>query len=111
MASEQDPLLPRNEGAPEINYGYSREENETFRAFEQRKEVDDDETAVDTSSPIRAFIALFAIVVGLGLLVAFFVPGGVRLPWDRYPKNEPLSTKMRVEKILSENPLIGSIFM
>jgi len=106
MASEQDPLLPRNRGAPEINYGYPAEEIET-NDTEQLKGTEDDEA---TSSPIRAFFTLFAIVVGLGILISFFVPGGLRFPWDRYPKNETLSTERRVEKILSENPLIGNMF-
>ncbi|MCJ1245113.1 hypothetical protein MMC30_002314 [Trapelia coarctata] len=105
MASEQDPLLPRNKGAPEINYGYPVEETETYDT-EQQKVIQDGKADVDTSSPIRAFITLFTIVVGLGLLICFFVPGGASFPWDRYPKNETLSTEMRVEKILSENPLI-----
>ena len=107
MGSEQDPLLPRNKGAPEINYGYSVGEIEAHNT-EQQNDIHDDEVTRGTSPPIRAFVTLFTIVVGLGLLVSFFVPGGSSFPWDKYPKNETLSTKMRAEKILSENPLIGN---
>jgi len=110
MPSEEDPLLPRNKAAPEISYGYPREEVETHE-IELREEMNDDKAATDLSSPIRALITLFAAVVGLGLLIALFAPGGVGFPWDRYPKGETPSTKTRVEKILSKNPLIGNTLL
>jgi hypothetical protein len=104
MPSEEDPLLPRNKGAPEINYGHSGEEVEIY-------DINDTKSTTNITSPIRAFFVLFTVVVGLGLLVTLFAPGGVGFPSDRYPRNETLSIKTRVEKILSENPLIGNTLL
>jgi len=109
MVTEQDPLLPHDKPAPEITgYGYSRETNNQYD-YSQEDGVDDTEPIRSSSaSPLSTIFGLFTIIVGFALLIAVIVPGGIELPWDN-TKNKTLSTKARVDKILSETPLIGTI--
>jgi hypothetical protein len=106
MSSEEDPLLPRNKGAPEIHYGSVAD-----NSYEQQgQEVDDKGTQLSDSrsSPLRAFFTLFTIVVSFALLITFLTPDGIHIPsWKDPFRTEPRSLEARVNKILSENPLIG----
>ncbi|MCJ1282028.1 hypothetical protein MMC26_001351 [Xylographa opegraphella] len=106
MVTEQDPLLPRDKPAPEITgYGYSRETSDQYDYSRQDRE-DEAETAPSSiASPLLTIFGLFTIIIGFALLIAVLVPGGIDLHWGD-TKNETLSIKARVDKILSENPLI-----
>ena len=122
MSSEQDPLLPRgvvtparssttlsyltvqDQPAPEITgYGFSRQPNEGNGHPEQEE---DQAFAVNKASPLNTILGLFTFVVGLALVIALFVPGGLKSTGGD-TKNETIGIELRVDKILSENPLIG----
>lgn len=114
--SETDPLLPKGASAPEISgYGFSRPSKVQYQT--QSKVLDRDENVEDEDnsptstgfegfSPLRTLIVLFTIVVGLAMLITLLVPGTIDGPNDK-PKDDTLTVRARVEKILSENPLIG----
>ncbi|MCJ1406667.1 hypothetical protein MMC19_000733 [Ptychographa xylographoides] len=104
MPSEHDPLLPRNKPAPEITgYGFS---NNQYQSTEQDIENAEVEREVTSSpSPLSTIFGLFTIIVSFAFLIALLVPGGISFPWDS-TSNKTLSIKARVDKILSDNPLI-----
>ena len=106
MPSEHDPLLPRNKPAPEITgYGFS---NNQYQSTEQDIENAEVEREVTSSpSPLSTIFGLFTIIVSFAFLIALLVPGGISFPWDS-TSNKTLSIKARVDKILSDNPLIGT---
>lgn len=109
MPSELDPLLPNNDPAPEISgYGHSKPSRGQFEAAE---DPDDEETLAQAqvgASPLKSIFALFTIVVGFALLIALLVPGGLGSS-PKLPQNESLTSKARVDKILTETPLIGPL--
>ena len=116
MPSETDPLLPQGNSAPEIvGYGFSK----SYQAQSQSQDHDDNHEALDdgrkkysytgdgNASPLRTIFALFTAVVGAALIIVLIV-GGLHLPEIEEPKHgNPATTKARVDKILSETPLIG----
>ena len=113
--SETDPLLPQNNPAPEISgYGFSKRSKLQRRMRsevidQQHVESKGDETDRQqdgSSSALRIIFSIFAIVVGLAILVTLLVPGTWDLPWHA-PKDETSTIQARVDKILSKNPLIG----
>lgn len=116
MGSETDPLLPKGSSAPEIQgYGFSKPSKVRYQT--QSQIVDPVETVEDRdeeradpitagSSPLRIFVSLFTIVVGLAIFITLLVPGAYDTPW-KSPKKDPLTINTRVDKILAENPLIG----
>ena len=109
MSSEQDPLLPRTQPAPEIyGYGYSRlQQAQSEEQGQEQDKFEDNEQDISTnSSPLTSILALFTIIVALSFLIALLLPGGLHLPRDN-AKNETSSIDARVDKIMSENPLIG----
>lgn len=107
MPSELDPLLPNNEPAPEISgYGYSKSSRGRFETAEDPEYAESVEES--GASQFKSIIALFTVVVGFALLIALLVPGG--LGWARDPpKNESLAVRARVDRILTETPLIGPL--
>ena len=111
MSNEYDPLLPRDKPAPEISgYGYSTSSSKQYQgnAEEEIEETTKLELQVNSrdSSPLSTTLGLFVIIVSLSIFIALLVPGGL---WSslRDAKNETLSTKARVDSIMSKNPLIG----
>lgn len=121
MASEIDPLLPDNEPAPEISgNGYRHkskyrrpDQSHIVREIENDKDVEQDSATPATgSSPLRTILGIFTVVAGLGLLVTWLspsVPHKRREPPD-VPKTPSSSLSARVDRILTENPLIGNDF-
>ena len=106
MPSESDPLLPKGKPAPEISgFGYSPTPNEDPGDEEEKTTRRDYRSQISTS-PLTIILALFTIVVGIGLFVALLAPGGLGAP-DEIPRNHTPPSTARVDKILSENPLIG----
>lgn len=107
MPSEVDPLLPKNDPAPEISgYGYSKLSRGQFESAED-PEYEESLPQADMS-PLKSILVLFAVVVGFALFIALLVPGGIgSVP--KSPKNESLTIRARVNEILTETPLIGSL--
>lgn len=128
MPSEIDPLLPNNEPAPEIvGYGYSRAQKEDYYDDSQTqtqyqthvdkssvqhrgRETDSESQAGTNSSPLRTIFSIFTIVVGFGLILSILISGefgkSPKAP-QIVPSKPATSINERVEKILSEHPLIG----
>ncbi|KAL8795722.1 MAG: hypothetical protein Q9195_001773 [Heterodermia aff. obscurata] len=123
MPSEVDPLLPRNEPAPEIvGYGFSRKQNADAhdespyqyqahineRSNQERDKESDPEPGTDTS-PLRTILTIFTTVVAFGLILSILVSGRLgespRAP-PIVPSKPSNSISDRVERILSEHPLI-----
>lgn len=106
--SETDPLLPKEASTPEISgCGFSRSSKVQY----QDEDVEDNDnsptsTGFEGFSPLRTLIVLFTIVVGLAIFITLFVSGTIDGPGDK-PKDDTLTVRARMEKILSENPLIG----
>ena len=114
MPSETDPLLPRGNTAPEITgYGFSNPyksrsliEDDYPEDIEDKNEQHERPKSSD-SSPLRIFLVIFIIVVGLAMLASWLMPGAFDAPWKMVPKDDALTVKARVDKILAETPLIG----
>lgn len=112
MPSETDPLLPRNTPAPEISgYGFSKSSTQYLHLNEIVEEESTAEAPTDEPSnqrdagppPLRSLLSLFTVVVGFALFISLLIPGNGG-PWQ---DDGPPSIKARVDKILSETPLIG----
>lgn len=120
MASETDPLLPNNEPAPEIvGYGFSRawkkdehDQSHTYSSAEiaDDSEVEQSQVQSDADlSPMRTVIMVFIIVVAFALAISSMITGmhGSREQAPRVgPPKRGATVEARVEKILTENPLI-----
>ena len=110
--SETDPLLPKGSSAPEITgYGFSKSQYQTQNeVVDPDKNVEDDEEqstpGYEGFSPFRTLVVLFTIVVGCAVFITLLFPGAFRTPSDE-PVDDTMTIRARVEKILSENPLIG----
>lgn len=133
MPSEVDPLLPRNESAPEITgYGFSTKQkhrgqeiedvDDNYRGFYVERDNgpanddDDDRGLRETTSSsgaggsLSSFLGIFIFIV----LFAMFISIGLGA-WGDQPQPEPVpkrpspgnSMDGRVAKILGETPLIG----
>ena len=127
MPSEVDPLLPRNEPAPEIvGYGFSQKQNAdaydespyqyqahiSKRSNQERDKESDPEAGTDTS-PLRTILTIFTTVVAFGLILSILVSERLGKPAKGpqiVPAEPSSSITDRVERILSEHPLIGSPF-
>lgn len=117
MASETDPLLPKGNTAPEISgpgfssksarASHSADQGHTFKSYE---DVSDQKSQVTPrgTSPLTTIITLFVTVVAFGGIISLLVPGDSHLPSKGHnsPPTRP-EIGPRVEKILSETPLIG----
>ena len=107
MASECDPLLPRNLPSPEISgYGYPRAPK-SERQVEITEYQDDETTSESKVSWIRTTLLLFTIVLTFGLFLSVLVPGGFDLSWGSNERSDKSIISERVEKILTDSPLIG----
>lgn len=119
MPSETDPLLPRGNTAPEISgYGFSNPSQiivpQHTEIREDPKQGDDPPppTSISERSSVRAFIAIFTIVIGFALVVTLFAQGASEGIWGpSNPKPVPSNPDdsgiyMRVRSILDKTPLI-----
>lgn len=105
MPSELDPLLPQNRTAPEISgYGFSKQ---TSIAYERQEESTEEpsRTAIATTF-LSTICVLFTLLVSVALLIALTVPRALNSPNDD-GSGDNSTVAARVEKILSETPLIG----
>ena len=116
MSRETDPLLPKGNTAPEISgYGFSNpwatKNLDQNKISDQSQEDQDtlEEKTVEASGgflPFRTIIAIFTTVVGLAIVITLLIPGALDNLWNK-PTGDELTIKARVNKILSETPLIG----
>ena len=127
MPSETDPLLPRGNTAPEISgHGFSKPSQSQYQYQDQYQYQTQDEVldypeyienkseqkaraSYGDISPLRTIFVIFVLVVGLALFVSLLMPGAFEIPWhsSKAPKDDALTVKARVDKILAETPLIG----
>lgn len=130
MSSEVDPLLPKNETAPEISgYGFSKQKRSADvqesdgHGFLEQDNLDGDNgdggsTSDDDStsaSSLSSVCGIFVFVLTFALFIAIVVPGPLGERWNQ-PKPEPVprppspgtSIGERVAKILDDTPLIGA---
>ena len=127
MPSELDPLLPRNEPAPEIvGYGFSQKQKadaydesqyqhqaHVVESSNQERDEKPEAEAGTDNSPLRTILTIFTTVVGFGLILSILISGelGKSAKAPQIVPSEPSSSITdRVERILSEHPLIGSPF-
>ena len=120
MASETDPLLPRGKSAPEITgYGFG---NEAHVHYQIKDKASENEVMVEeagdesfdqvetTASPLRTICYLFFIVVLFSLFITLLIPKGLGDRWQDPrddPPTDPPTIEARVNRTLSESPLIG----
>ncbi len=117
MPSETDPLLPRGNTAPEISgYGFSRPsesqyqvQNDIINYPEETEDKIEQQARPNYGdiSPLGILPVIFIIVVGLAIFISLLVPAAFDPPWNKAPKDDALTIKARVDKILAETPLIG----
>ena len=124
MPQETDPLLPNNEAAPEIvGYGFSHKQkpghqkqlknkypSHVVEAVEEDNDKGADTRLGTNTSPLATILTIFSVVVCFGLFLSILISGqsgkAVKAPQDAPPKRTS-SIASRVERILSEHPLIG----
>lgn len=127
MPSELDPLLPRNEPAPEIvGYGFSQKQKadayddsqyqyqaHVIESSNQERDKESEPEAGSDTSPLRTILTIFTTVVSFGLILSILISGefgkSAKAP-QIVPSKPSSSITDRVERILSEHPLIGSPF-
>lgn len=119
MPSETDPLLPSGRTAPEISgYGFSRPSESQYQSQNEVQDYPEEQENEDKSeqrarpsygdvSPLRTILVIFLVVVGFAMFVSLLMPGAFDPPWNKAPKDDALTVKARVDKILAESPLIG----
>ena len=125
MPSELDPLLPRNEPAPEISgYGFSRRKQDSSEITypDEPPTYDNDQAdarsttshEVSTKSALSTICSIFFMVIFFALVLAFFSPGGEPGEEPHFPEYEPRpnprqparTIAQRVSRILEDTPLI-----
>lgn len=119
MPSETDPLLPHGDTAPEISgYGFSRPSQSQYQIqhevldYPEEQDIEDKQEqeagpSYGDISPLRIFLVMFMIVVGLAIFVSLLIPSAFDPPWNKSPKDDASTVRARVDKILAETPLIG----
>lgn len=119
MPSETDPLLPHGDTAPEISgYGFSRPSQSQVQIqhevldYPEGQDIEDKHEqeagpSYGDVSPLRIFLVMFMIVVGLAMFVSLLIPRAFDPPWNKTPKDDASTVRARVDKILAETPLIG----
>ncbi|ERF72392.1 hypothetical protein EPUS_07554 [Endocarpon pusillum Z07020] len=125
MSSEVDPLLPRNQPAPEISgYGYSKPNdfiNVNYESTppsyrndngqEENEENDGTESVTSNRSALSTICSIFTFGVLFAFIASIALPlggnGGNRQPSPEPVPGRPSSTiNERVDKILNGTPLI-----
>ncbi|KAI4230069.1 MAG: hypothetical protein L6R36_000326 [Xanthoria steineri] len=98
MPSELDPLLPHNDGSPEII------RNGDVKDIASDKYSNENPNGVGTSS-LRNLLAMFTFAVGFALFIAWLSLGVGRAS-SPVPQSPAGDVTPRVNRILSTNPLI-----
>ena len=121
MSSEVDPLLPRNNPAPEISgYGYTKPNaarevtyDDAPPSYPDDDGLEKDDDSRGTSPDFNSICSIFVVVVLFALLASTALRGVLghnRRDSTPYPKPVPsrpfLSVRERVDKILDRTPLI-----
>ena len=116
--SEVDPLLPKGKGAPEISgYGFSDsgKDSSSIDSQDERYSWAGNNSMTrknrfkEDFSPLRIILVLVWLVVGLALIAVLFSPGVLNPALGRpHDSDSAPSIGLRVDKILSDVPLIGS---
>jgi hypothetical protein len=104
--SEEDPLLPRGRPTPEISGdGYPK-----LQIYQQEIYVNDEDNdsyePTDNASALNSILAVFTVFLGVAFLILLLYSDNYRPPW-RLPTSKPMTVEARVQKILTETPLIG----
>ena len=104
MSTEIDPLLPRYPGAPEVDTGRRPPKWSAEPCGDATicKSEDDEKSSNVEIPTVKGLITIFFSVMCVALITAFLASRG-QTPGSR---DDPAIVG-RVEKILSENPLIG----
>lgn len=115
MSSEVDPLLPKNEPAPEITgHGFSTKKTTSTEVIydeisRPREDEDDDAQAPPSDASARtavsSIVSIFTVVVFIAFVLALYGSGGLATQPQPIPKH-PESIPARVSRILNETPLI-----
>jgi membrane dipeptidase len=104
-STEQDPLLPKDEPAPEIHGSRPQSINNVYIVNTEVVEVPDNNV-----EPRRSINDLVAMIFGLCLFLSLVL---TFLPADFFDgllgKPAPLTVEQRVNKILTDTPLIGTL--
>ncbi len=129
MASEADPLLPRNQPAPEISgFGFSKPNPSsavTYEGAPPSYQIDDDYQgdeqdnhsssleSTTTRSTLSTIFSIFMFVVLFAFVASIALPGGLNDRWGGYqpspepvPRHPSLIIEERVKNILHNTPLI-----
>jgi hypothetical protein len=103
-SKEQDPLLPKDSGAPEVDQGSRPPSIENVYATREELEKGVDQRARKRLNMLFFVVLKLCFVVGLGLILlsAFFREHFLG------DKPRPDTLEERVNRILSETPLIGN---
>lgn len=101
MPSELDPLLPHNDGSPEII------RDGDVKDIASDRYSNENPNGVATS-PLRNLLAMFTFAVGFALFIAWLSLGVGRAS-SPAPKSPAGDVTARVNRILSTNPLIGNV--
>jgi len=104
--TEQDPLLPKDQPAPEIHGSRPQ----SIRDVSDGKQIDDAEissVAEDFDRPSRRdFRELIPIILGICVFISFtLISLPTNIPGDERPV--PRTIDERVNRILTDTPLIG----
>ena len=118
---ELDPLLPRNEAAPEIQgIGYSRTKSSNeinyggappaykpYQAYEEEAADEDESPATSTRSALSTIISIFTVVVFFAFVALLLVPDDTDSdgPLPSPPRSDQ-TVEERVTSILTGTPLI-----
>lgn len=109
MPSELNPLLPQTEPAPEIQ-GHRTKRRQNIEDDENKKDSGGDiDSPSLTASSFRTIMFIFIFVVALGLLTSYGFSDGFHRRASTRPLVPHTNITARVDKILSENPLFGTI--
>jgi len=101
--SEQDPLLPKDKQSPEIQGSRPQSLNNVVYVTETERNDKDEENQREGINNLRFFILLIFLISAFALLI--WVPDPSAWLGDTRP--EPKTIEERVNRILSDTPLIG----
>jgi len=107
--TEEDPLLPRDRQAPEIHGSRPQSIKEDYIISETDQLSNDDELDVGRRNR-RTFSDYMGMVLGLCVfssLILMTIPDGIFRDIFRDRRPAPQTIEQRVNKILTDTPLIG----
>lgn len=105
MPSEQDPLLPGDKGAPEIHGSRASSIYDNSFTVNERPTEEDGQQRQQPASrgKLLELVIYFAVYVAL-----LFVSGSFFLGQLGDQRPEPKTLEERVDRVLSDTPLIGT---